>query len=153
MRVAKILLALMSPGIPKYWMPFLEKIVAPASNQGTWSVPFSVSGTTQPEPAEMHQYASDGQALLRSSFAPLTSQQLQVLWTADFAYPQICIPSRGYCWRTYNMAVTAKTAVIGLCLQKIPRAPSMAHLAWMTSMFLYLSNVVGSADRPAVSQP
>lgn len=48
MRVAKMLLALMSPGIPKYWMPFLEKMVAPASNQGTWLVPFSVSGTTHP---------------------------------------------------------------------------------------------------------
>ena len=48
MRVAKMLLALMSPGIPRYWMPFLLKMVAPASNQGTWLVPFSVSGTTHP---------------------------------------------------------------------------------------------------------
>lgn len=47
-RVAMMLLALMSPGIPRYWIPFLEKIVAPASNQGTWLVPFSSSGTTHP---------------------------------------------------------------------------------------------------------
>jgi len=34
-----------------------------------------------------------------------------------------------------------------------PRAPSMAHRAWMTSISRYRAKVAGSADRPAVSQP
>jgi len=58
-KVAIMLLALMSPGIPRYWIPFLEKIVAPASNQGTWLVPFRSSGTTHPaaveKPLHMHE--------------------------------------------------------------------------------------------------
>ena len=34
-----------------------------------------------------------------------------------------------------------------------PRAPSMAHRAWMTSISRYRAKVAGSADRPAVSHP
>ena len=46
-------LALMSPGTPRYWMPGFEKILAPASNQGTWSVPSSSSGTIMPRAPSM----------------------------------------------------------------------------------------------------
>ncbi len=41
-------LALMRPGTPRYWMPFLSKMVAPACHQATWFVPSSSSGTMQP---------------------------------------------------------------------------------------------------------
>lgn len=46
-------LALMRPGTPRYWMPLGEKMVAPASNQATWLVPSSSSGTTIPVQAHM----------------------------------------------------------------------------------------------------
>ena len=35
----------------------------------------------------------------------------------------------------------------------MPRAPSMAQRAWMTSISRYRANVSGSVDRPAVSHP
>ena len=37
--------------------------------------------------------------------------------------------------------------------RSMPRAPSMAQRAWMTSMVRYRSKVSGSAERPAESQP
>lgn len=41
-------LALITPGTPKYWMPFLSKMVAPALNQGMCFVPSKSSGTMMP---------------------------------------------------------------------------------------------------------
>ena len=46
--VAMMDLALMRPGMPRYWMPLGLKMVAPASNQGTWLVWSRSSGTTMP---------------------------------------------------------------------------------------------------------
>ncbi|KAF4386004.1 hypothetical protein G4B88_031139 [Cannabis sativa] len=34
-----------------------------------------------------------------------------------------------------------------------PKAPSMAHLLWITSSSRFLAKVSGSAESPAVSQP
>ena len=48
MSVATMFLALMTPGTPRYWMPLLLKMVAPALNQGMCLVPSSSSGTMQP---------------------------------------------------------------------------------------------------------
>ena len=47
-------LALMRPGTPRYWIPFLSKMVAPAWNQGICLVPSRSSGTTQPALQSQH---------------------------------------------------------------------------------------------------
>ena len=57
MRVATMFLALMRPGMPRYWMPLLPKMVAPALNHGTCFVPSNSSGTT--EPAQHNGYNID----------------------------------------------------------------------------------------------